>query len=150
MFVSKKKNRSGPTSVVVVDKRGRHFRELKTIGVSNNESEIDSLCISRAKNGSRLTLASVICFQNIHAKRNRKLINGTQLILNHVFKMLGFDKIDDEILKHLVVFRICQPCSKVATVDYLKSYYAEDVELHKIYRYLDKLQDSQKDAVQQK
>jgi hypothetical protein len=63
--------------------------------------------------------------------------------------MLGFDKIDDEILKHLVVSRICQPRSKVATVDYLKSYYDEDVELYKNYRYLDKLQDSQKDAVQQ-
>ncbi|MDR0538776.1 MAG: hypothetical protein LBH04_12155 [Tannerellaceae bacterium] len=77
------------------------------------------------------------------------LLNGTQLVLNHVFKMLGFDKIDDEILKHLVVSRICQPRSKVATVDYLKSYYDEDVELYKNYRYLDKLQDSQKDAVQQ-
>lgn len=42
MFVRKKKNRSGTTSVVVVDKSGKQFRELKTIGVSNNESEIDN------------------------------------------------------------------------------------------------------------
>ncbi|GHT43266.1 hypothetical protein AGMMS49965_16730 [Bacteroidia bacterium] len=66
-----------------------------------------------------------------------------------MFQLVGFDKIDDEILKHLVVSRICQPRSKVATVDYLKSYYDEDVELHKIYRYLDKLHDKQKDKVQQ-
>ena len=44
-------------------------------------------------------------------------------------------------MKQLVVTRICQPRSKVATVDYLKSYYDEDVELNKIYRYLDKLYD---------
>ncbi|GHT24772.1 hypothetical protein AGMMS4957_18350 [Bacteroidia bacterium] len=44
--------------------------------------------------------------------------------------MVGFDKIDDEILKHLVVSRICQPRSKVATVDYLKSYYDEDSVEH--------------------
>ena len=69
--------------------------------------------------------------------------------LNHVFKLIGFDKIDDGILKHLVVSRICQPRSKVATVDYLKSYFDEDIELHKIYRYLDKLQDKEKDKVQQ-
>ncbi|KAA6317407.1 hypothetical protein EZS27_032432 [termite gut metagenome] len=77
------------------------------------------------------------------------LLNGAQLILNQVFKLVGFDKIGDEILKHLVVYRICQPRSKVATVDYLKSYFDEDVELHKIYHYLDKLHDTQKDTVQQ-
>jgi transposase len=36
----------------------------------------------------------------------------------------------------------------VATVDYLKSYFDEDVELHKIYRYLDKLSDNEKDIIQ--
>ena len=40
MFVSKKKNRSGTTSVVVVDKSKGRFRELKTIGVSSDENEI--------------------------------------------------------------------------------------------------------------
>ncbi|GHT45380.1 hypothetical protein FACS189440_01280 [Bacteroidia bacterium] len=43
MFVRKKKNRSGTTSVVVVDKSGKHFRELKTMGVSDKESEIENL-----------------------------------------------------------------------------------------------------------
>jgi transposase len=77
------------------------------------------------------------------------LLNGTQLILNKVLKLIGFNEIDNEILKHLVVSRICQPRSKVATVDYLKSYFDENVELHKIYRYLDKLRNTQKDKVQQ-
>ena len=40
MFVRKKKNRSGTTSVVVVDKSKGRFRELKTIGVSSHENEI--------------------------------------------------------------------------------------------------------------
>jgi len=47
---------------------------------------------------------------------------------------IGFNAIKDDILRHLVVSRICHPQSKVATVDYLKSYFDEDVELHKIYR----------------
>ncbi|MCM1116103.1 MAG: IS1634 family transposase [Pseudoflavonifractor sp.] len=38
--------------------------------------------------------------------------------------------------------------SKMATVDYLKSHFDEDVELSKIYRYLDKLYNSQRDTVQ--
>jgi hypothetical protein len=43
MFVRKKKNRSGSTSVVVVDKRGGCFREVKTIGVSSEGKEIAEL-----------------------------------------------------------------------------------------------------------
>ena len=34
MFIRKKKNRSGTTSVVVAEKRNGVFRELRTIGVS--------------------------------------------------------------------------------------------------------------------
>ena len=42
-----------------------------------------------------------------------------------------------------------QPQSKVATVEYLKSYFAEDVQLHNIYRYMDKLYNTQQEIVQQ-
>ncbi|MDR2145659.1 MAG: hypothetical protein LBE91_04260, partial [Tannerella sp.] len=67
------------------------------------------------------------------------LLNGTQLILNRIFRLIGFDAIQNDILRHLVIVRLCQPSSKSGTVDYLKSYFDEDLELHKIYRYLDKL-----------
>lgn len=77
------------------------------------------------------------------------LLNGTQLILDKVFQATGFDKIDDEILKYLVIARLSQPMSKSATVDYLRSYFDEDVRLHRIYRYLDKLYNSQQDKIQQ-
>jgi transposase len=77
------------------------------------------------------------------------LLNGTQLVLNQVFKIIGFNAIDDDILKHLVIARLCQPSSKAGTVDYLKSYFDEDVELHKIYRYLDRLHNTQQEKIQQ-
>ncbi|MDR1936924.1 MAG: IS1634 family transposase [Tannerellaceae bacterium] len=161
MFVRKKKNRSGSASVVVTDKRNGTFKEVKTIGVSSEESEIEKLYQQ-----GKTWISSYLGERDMFAEHTRKqeekqvterllgnieniLLNGTQLILNHVFKLVGFDKIDDEILKHLVISRICQPRSKVATVDYLKSYFDEDVELHKIYRYLDKLHGGQKDTVQQ-
>jgi transposase len=44
---------------------------------------------------------------------------------------------------------LCQPASKAGTVDYLKSYFDEDLELHKIYRYLDKLYNKQQEQIQQ-
>ena len=44
MFVRKKKNRSGTTSVVVVDKHSGKFKELCTIGIGHNDDETASLC----------------------------------------------------------------------------------------------------------
>ena len=43
MFIQKKKNRSGSTSVVVIDKSSGRFCELKTIGVSVDEKVIAEL-----------------------------------------------------------------------------------------------------------
>ncbi|MGC3978765.1 MAG: hypothetical protein QM751_11370 [Paludibacteraceae bacterium] len=43
MFIRKKKNRSGTTSVVIVNKSNGIFREIKTIGVGKDDSEVESL-----------------------------------------------------------------------------------------------------------
>ena len=161
MFIRKKKNRSGTTSVVVIQKHKGKFNEVKTIGISSDESEIESLC----KQGNKWIssfLGNVDIFEKYDKEQEEKqvveyllsnieniLINGTQQILNNVFKLIGFDSVNDDILKHLVIARLSQPMSKSATVDYLKSYFDEDVELHKIYRYLDKLYNTQKEKIEQ-
>ena len=49
MFIRKKKNRSGTTSIVVVDKSNGVFREIKTIGVSKDNSELESLYLQGKK-----------------------------------------------------------------------------------------------------
>lgn len=77
------------------------------------------------------------------------LINGTRLLLDQVYDSIGFNRIPDEILRHLVIARVSQPRSKLATVDYLKSYYDEDVDLNHIYRYMDKLYNTQMELAQQ-
>ena len=40
MFVRKKKNRSGSTTVVVVDKTDNGYREIKNFGTTSDSSEI--------------------------------------------------------------------------------------------------------------
>ncbi|MEG2070066.1 MAG: IS1634 family transposase [Bacteroidales bacterium] len=134
---------------------------LKTIGVSSNAKEIEYLFsqgkkwISQQKCERDMFLEHTRdieekeVVENLLNKVENILLNGTQMILNPLFDNIGFGAIDDDILRHLVVSRICQPQSKVATVDYLKSYFDEDIELHKIYRYLDKLNDTQKDKIQE-
>jgi hypothetical protein len=49
----------------------------------------------------------------------------------------------------LVVARLCQLSSKAGTVDYSKSYFDEDMELHKIYRCLDRLHNTLQEKIQQ-
>lgn len=160
MFVRKKKNRSGTISVVVVSKASGQFKELKNFGVVSTDEEAESLC-RQAKDwietyGGQLELD----FDN---KRERELeetqrfinnidsvlINGTQLLLNQIYDSIGFNSIPDEVLRHLVIARVSQPMSKLATVDYLKTYFDEDVDLNNIYRYMDKLYNTQMELVQQ-
>jgi transposase len=161
MFVRKKPNRSGSISVVVVEKRDGKIRYLKTIGVSSDLNEVEELFEQGKKWVSTQKGERDMFLEHIHNREEKEvvsnfldkveniLLNGTQLILNPTYEKIGFNSVNDDVLKHLVVSRICQPRSKVATVDYLKSHFDEDVELHRIYRYLDKLADTQKDKIQE-
>lgn len=49
MFVRKKKNRPGSTSVMVVDKSGSIFTEFKVIGVGTTDDEILRLVVQDKK-----------------------------------------------------------------------------------------------------
>lgn len=76
-------------------------------------------------------------------------LKSPQTIIGKVFDRIGFNAVQDEELRHLVISRICSPMSKKATVDYLRRHFKEDVSLQKIYRYLDKLHSSQQELVQE-
>ena len=161
MFIRKRRNRSGSTSVVVVDKSNGRYEELKIFGVSSDEAVISEL-YHQGKKWIASHIEGRDMFAFAEEQREEKqvtdyllsnieniLLNGTQLILDRVFKVIGFDEIKDNILKHLVAARLCQPASKAGTVDYLKSYFDEDIELHKVYRYLDRLYNTLQEKIQQ-
>ena len=144
--------------MVVVDKSSGKFKELTTIGVSSDPQELDELEKKARlwidKHTGQLALdfdetekAMQAALDTI-SRIERTLNNTPQVILEHIYRTIGFSAIEDEILRHLVVARVCQPRSKVATVEYLKSYFDEDVHLHNIYRYMDKLYNTQREIVQ--
>lgn len=155
----KKKNRSGTVSVIVADKSSGEFKELKTIGVSSDPNEIARLEIKARRWIDEYTGQQSLDFnesekalqeaKNTVARIERTLQNTPQVILGSIYDSIGFGAIEDEILRHLVIARVCQPQSKVATVEYLKSCFDEDVQLHSIYRYMDKLYSTQREKVQQ-
>ena len=161
MFIRKKKNRSGTTSIVVVEKRKGIYREIITIGTSSDASEIESLFCQGRKWISRQIGEQDVFEVHDRAIEERQvteyllsnveniLLNGVQLILNKVFKLTGFDAVEDDIFRQLVLARLSRPMSKSATVEYLKSHFDEDAQLHRIYRYLDKLYNTQQEKIQQ-
>ena len=166
MFVRKKKNRSGSTSVIVAEKQGRRFKELITIGVSSDESDIAEL-VRRGKEwiekeqerrhprldlfGEERTASEeeLAVAEGVLSNISNILINGSDIILDRVFDKVGFNRIEDTVFRQLVKARLSYPASKAATVEYLKNHFDEDVNLSKIYRYLDKLGGMQRRLVQE-
>ena len=165
MFVKRKKNRSGTTSVVIAEKSHGHYRELTTIGIASTPEQIkeyeqkgkDWIEKEMSRRQPRLDL-----FREESKEKEEELksarrfisqiknitINGADIILDKVFASIGFNQIEDKIFRSLVKSRLSYPVSKSATVEYLKNHFDEDVSLSKIYRYMDKLCDRQHEIVQ--
>ncbi len=76
-------------------------------------------------------------------------VAGTELLLGRLFDQIGFNQITDDLFRYLVLSRLCFPVSKLKTTDYLQRYHGITVDEDAIYRYLDKLYTTQKQAVQQ-
>jgi len=164
MFVRRKRNPSGVVSVQVIDKSSGTYKVHRTVGSSLDATEVERLYregkewistfggqmdLFASEEQEKRAQLEVAEASRVLGKIENILINGTELILDRVFRQTGFDVIDDTVLRQLTLARLCQPSSKSGTVDYLKSYYDEDVNLSKIYRYLDKLYNVQKDKIQQ-
>lgn len=165
MFIKRKKNRSGTVSVVVAEKISGRYRELVTIGIARSPEEIDTLVaegnewIDResTRRHPRLDLfgeerkkceAELVGVEKMLSYITNISANGADLILDHVFDNVGFNRINDGVFRQLVKARLSYPASKAATVEYLKNHFDEDISLSKIYRYLDKLSDNQHKIVQ--
>lgn len=165
MYIRRKKYPSGNVGIIVVEKINGRMKELATIGIAKSDEDVGGLIkrgqewIDREqqRRHPRLDLFGeerIRCEQErINAERlldsiSNITIDGADLILDKVFDSVGFNRIEDGIFRKLVKARLSYPASKAATVEYLKNHFDDDVSLSKIYRYLDKLSDSQHRTVQ--
>lgn len=122
MFVRKKKNRSGTVSIIVADKSSGKFKELKTIGVSSDPEKIAQLEIKARQWINGYTGQQMLDFdesektlqeaKNTIARIERTLQNTPQVILSAIYDRIGFRAIEDNILRHLVIARVCQRKAK--------------------------------------
>ncbi|WP_276504813.1 IS1634 family transposase [Terrimonas pollutisoli] len=158
MFVRKKPNKSGLVSVQVIDKSSGKYRVARTMGSSSDPSVIADLVRQAEKLIPKLTGQQLF---NFDIEQEKQIVDlffkgikqiqlvGPELVLGKLFGEIGFTQIKDELFRHLVIARLVNPVSKLKTTDYLFKYKGISIEVDKIYRYLDKLNDSQKETIQQ-
>jgi transposase len=156
MYIRKKKNKSGVVSVQIIDKSTGRYRVLQTIG---SALELDAIEILYKKAEKEILLIkSQSSLQFTENEENEYIENlmshfetlsliGPELLLGKLFDEIGFNKIDDELFRYLVITRLVYPVSKLKTTDYLFKYKGLVISVYSIYRYLDKLHEHQIELV---
>ena len=154
----RKPNKSGTYSVQVVMKDRGRYVVVRSFGSSSDESEL--LRLEQEANQYIRTYGgqTVIDFDRPDTEEERAHLfssiqsivqNGPHLILDRIYDGIGFGGLGSEMLRDLVVSRVCCPRSKLATTDYLRRYRGREVDINVIYRFMDKLDESFRQQVQQ-
>ena len=149
MFVRKKKNKSGSTSVQVIDK-ANGYRVVETIGSARDPAEIERLVelgelfITRRRSQYSLFPEDqhdhAVIADFVEHLRNASIRTlGPELIFGRIFDEIGFGAIPERLFRDIVVARLVYPASKLKTVDYLYRYRGKTVLPDQIYRFLDRL-----------
>lgn len=160
MFVRKNRNRSGSVSVQIVSKESGSYRVVRTVGCSKDPDEIEVLVKQAIRSISdcdeQLKLFPLRS-KEAHAIETfvKGLSNsqihtiGPELIFGVLFDRIGFNKIPDELFRHITLARLSYPTSKLKTVDYLQRYKGLSVDKHAVYRFLDLLHSRYKEEVEE-
>ena len=158
MFVRKKPNKQGTVSVQIIDKSDGKYKVVKTIGCSSDQEEIDLLVTKANRDIPVLTHQYVIPLVSYDdkvissffksSKSFRISVIGPELVFGRLFDNIGFNKIKSELFRHLVITRLAYPGSKLRTVDYLKRYRDVEIDVSRIYRFLDVLNETLKTEVE--
>lgn len=158
MFLRKKKNKSGVISIQIIDKSSGSYKVLKTIGSASDAAIIAELIkqgksfIAEFGGQSLLNFEAKYdqkYFQSLYENIQQVQLLGPEIVLGKLFDEIGFNAIEDELFRHLVIARIIYPVSKLKTLDYLQKYKGITLPTNNIYRYLDKLHSQQIKQIQQ-
>jgi len=153
MFVRKKTNRSGSTSVQIVQKIHRKNTILKTIGCSKDPEEVEKLYQIALYELPRVYGATL--FDPPTEPKISELSNdciriiGPELVFGAIYDRIGFDKIKDSLLRDLAISRITHPGSKLKLTEYLNDTGKAEISVYSVYRFLDKLNTRLKDQVEE-
>lgn len=152
MFIRKKQNKSGSISVQIIQKINRNNKVIKTIGCSSDAGEIEKLYHRALYEMPRLyggTLFDNPANISINELCNDSIrVCGPDIIFGHIYDYIGYNKLGDSLLRHLVISRITHPGSKLNLSKYLIETGKSEISVYSIYRFLDKLNNSLKKSIE--
>jgi guanylate kinase len=158
MFLRKKKNKSGSTSVQIISKSHGKYTVVSSIGSASAEQDIAKLWNLGKQEIERLSLQSklfisendIIVEQLFEALNNSSIRTvGPEIVFGRIYDHIGFNVIEESLFRHLVIARLAFPLSKLKTVEYLYRFQGVSLDIDAIYRFLDKLNDKLKHQVEQ-
>ena len=157
MFIRKNKNRSGSISVQIISKSAGKYKLVKTLGCGRTEQEIVKLTYLAKQEVERLSKQPKLfisendtVIEQVFAALNNASIRtvGPEIIFGRIYDNIGFNKIPENLFRHLVIARLAFPLSKLKTIDYLYRYQGVYLDIDAVYRFLDKLNNKLKDQVE--
>jgi transposase len=158
MFIRRKQNKSGTESVQIISKNTGKYKVFRTIGSSRNENELIKLenqakqyLDEISKQGRIFESEKDIAIENIFSELLNSNIRtiGPEIIFGKIYDYIGYNAVNEELFRHLVISRLAFPLSKLKTIDYLYRYRGVSLDIDQVYRFLDKLNDSLKSQVEQ-
>jgi transposase len=158
MFIRKLKNRSGSISIQIISKSSGKYKVIKTVGSSFNEQELQKIYFIAKQELDRLSAqpklfvseSDTVVEQVFESLDNASIRTvGPELIFGSIYKHIGFDNINEDLFKHLVIARLAFPLSKLKTIEYLYRFQGILLDIDAIYRFLDKLNSKLKAQVEQ-
>jgi len=156
MFVRRKPNKSGSTSIQIVEKRGLRNVVVCSVGCSK---EPERILRFEAEAHTRLeALKSQLQLNFGRSERELSALDilqtgtiqsiGPELILGAIFEKIGFNAIPDELFKEIVIARLIYPTSKLKTAQYMLQHSGKEIDVHRIYRFLDRLNSRYQEQVE--
>ena len=148
MFLRRRKNKSGSESVQVVESNRSGYKVVKSFGSSRDESELRSLERKAQQwiddqRGPKLPFSwekdDIITDFMSTLANSQVRVYGPELVYGSLYDRIGYNAIDDEMFRHLVVCRLFNPGSKLKTIDYMSRYLHVNKSVDSIYRFVDRL-----------
>ena len=157
MFLRKKRNKSGSVSVQIIAKEDGKYGVIKTIGSAKTNQEIAVLFYRGKQELSKMQAqSSLFIFENdaliegflTQLQNSQVRTVGPELIFGKIYDAIGFNAVQEDMFRHLVISRLAFPLSKLKTIDYLYRFQGVSLEISSVYRFLDKLNAKLKDQVE--
>ena len=144
MFIRKLVNRSGSISVQLISKIEGTYKVIKTIGCGKTEQEVEKLYYlakqekEQLSNQLKLFVSEndTVVEQVFSTLKNSSIKTiGPEIIFGKIYDHIGYNQIEEELFRHLVLSRLAFPLSKLKTIDYLVRYQGVHLNINSIYRF---------------